>query len=608
MGGSAARGYSPDAVDSRDPAPDSPSDGNLPTWRKFAAARAVAYCTTFAIAILCAAVLLKPWAYSGSILGPSGDIFFQQAMSEVAGRAGMFAADPNLGSPGGTGFWSVPQLGIMLGFGAWLAIGHIGLDASVTVVWLTVLSAGTSALGCLYFLRSFRAGRAIALPIALAVSIGASPTFLGTMGHLNVAPWFAVPIAMAVGVRLAPKLTRGNLLPCAILCLAIALSPLWWAIASLFILVLLGFARLITGAVRRALILLLAGVALGCGLVVQIGFIQLVPQVSATTGRGAWDSNIYGGRLVDVLLSSPLLNREILRLSDLMPGNSTEFKPVGIVAGAMVAIALAVLLGSWAATRLVGGRFNHRLVTLSQLTTVITLLYLAGGFGNLQAGAAVLLGGESPARVWSRMLVVLALVGAAWFLIIVRKGMQSLRERTSVVDAKRYPLFALVAAVAVLTSWFIDTKSLPTTPSYTNTSLPESPAVAYLARNGNACPVMQLPVTNGIEPPRGKLLRGDNFYRGYIPYLIDSNIPWSYGSVSTEQLRELRAIPKILTPDAVAAISANGFCFVLFDKEVAAASNAAGASPRGTNISVLGAPVFDSPRFAVYEVPSLPNR
>ncbi len=571
-------------------------------FARIASGAASVYVLTAILSFVLSALFLQPWSAAGKILGSSGDALFQQAMTQAAGRVGLFTVDPNLGWPGGTGFWSVPQLGLLLGMAAWISISQLGLEPAPAVLWLVALSGCVNAVACLYFLRAFRAGRAVALPIALAVAVGASPFFIAHPGHLNVAPWFVVPIAMGVAVRFDGRLDRRLFLHCGLLLVAAILSPLWWLICAALIVVVLGLCRLLVGRFREALILTFSVLALGCGVLVQSGFMKLVPQIDPTDGRGPWDSNIYGGRLVDLFFASPTLNGWFRPTQELAEGASAELKPLGLVAGCLAVVALGVLLTSWGSARILNPLDKRRLITLSQLTVIATLAFLAGGLGNLQAGFAVLAGSGSSARTWSRFLIVVALIGAAWLLVVLRRVLGRWRRSHPQERPGQVRLAAIFAAILVLGVWFFDSRPALVKEEASKNSLSEWEAVSYLSSRGQKCPVLQLPVTNGLGYlPRH--LMDANHYRGYVPYLINPDIPWSYGSVSPEQLTRLRSIPSTLTRTSVGALSSTGYCAVLFDKAVAAADSAVGGALPGRNVDVLGSPEYESRRFNVYRLP-----
>ena len=88
------------------------------------------------------------------------------------------------------------------------------------------------------------------------------------------------------------------------------------------------------------------------------------------------------------------------------------------------------------------------------------------------------------------------------------------------------------------------------------------------------------------------------YYRGYVPFLINPDYYWTYGSVAVSDLEDIsRTATQIAAGDSQAQAR---YCAVLFDKAVAPLRDRSGQPLQGSDPSKLGTPAFTSERFDVY--------
>jgi hypothetical protein len=573
------------------------------------------YLLAVAIAAIGTAAILRPWVAGGVFV--SGDAAFQQSAIEIVRQVGLFDIDTHLGWSGGVGFWSVPQLGYFLGWGAQILTGIGNMPAATALLWLLVASAAATASACLFFLRSIKRSVSFGanlLAVALAVAIGASPAVTMIPGHLNVAPWFVVPVALGAVIRLIASGDRSVTRQAgtvALVFLAGAISPAWWLFVVILLIAAFGAVQLVVGKWRGVAVAAAVAVGLALGAVIQFLAYSSVPSIASDVGRSAWSSNKYGGYLVDIFRSSPFVNEQIPALNVLDVGSSTEFKPVGVLAGAAVVVTVIVVLSGWLLSSRLTARADPRATALSVISPVVLLTFVTGGLGNLQAGLFVLVGSESPGRAWSRLMVVVALAGAAWILVIVSRAgrsqwASSWRQRAPAAFAA----VSILIPVVLIVVWFVDTRALfpqgvvaSQQGVVDSAEVAERGAVEFVRAQGPPCPTLQLPVTNGVEiRTKTELTIADTAYRGYVPYLLAPDLYWSYGSVSADQLAKLRKIPKILPTDASKELRAQGYCAVLFDSFLASELPKKQEKLPGMDVASLGAPDYDGGRFQVFEL------
>ncbi|NQU37775.1 MAG: hypothetical protein HQ526_09320, partial [Actinobacteria bacterium] len=369
---------------------------------------------------------------------------------------------------------------------------------------------------------------------------------------------------------------------------------------------------------------LLLVAALALALIAQIALFGLYPNLSGSESRGIWDSNLFGGHLTDFVLASPLANNRFLPFSELIVGASTEFKPVGLVAGLLGGFLVLVVILGLAATRLLPRGSGWVPIQLSQWSVVTLLCFLLGGFGNFQAALAVLLGGGSPARVWSRLGLAVAMFGGAWLILIVTRwaanrvtNLPEGRDTRTPLSRGWRTVVPVVMAALLIGLVFMDTRDATRMAGASRlaepSAFPEQAAVTYLREaQPGPCLVLQLPVTDGLlprTPMEGKDLPRF-YYRGYIPYLLAPDFGWTYGAVAPSAITVLDDIASsTLKPDDPAL---DPFCAVLFDKEAAAVlrqlgeplpgSDVAtlGEPLPGSNVETLGKPNFSNERFELY--------
>lgn len=524
----------------------------------------------------------------GGIIPVGGDYLWTQAMFESVGQVGLFAENPALNWPDGLSVWSHPQLGIFVMFVAWVLVAPLGFGSGIAVYLALVVVAGACAAATLFLFRAVVGARSTVVSVALACSAGASPFVLEKSGHLSVAAFFLVPLSIGSAIRF-PSASRASRWAYAILVLlAAAFSPLWWVVVCLMIVAVAAVPWLM----RRSWTYFVSMGVVGGSLLLGLVFQSLLYRAARIDGqlptRGPWDSNNYGGHLTDLALSSPFLNAHFPRLSSLSAGASVEMSHVGIV-GAFAA-ALCVLVVVAIPPLRMGTLTDTAVLAAASVSSV--LWFLLGGLGNLQAAAAVFLGGTSPARVWARLIVVLAVLGATWLIAYLDRWGS---RRTGWVMA------SVVAATAAVGATLDASKVVPFLPEPRQVQ-PEYAAVEFLVKSKSPCPVAQLPL-DGTPMPRlfdGTDATWDLYLRPHVPYLLAPEFSWSFGPYLPERLDNLNAVPVEFTTKDLDRLRQLGFCAVLFDKELAKDARSYDRSLQGRDPDNLGDPSFSSTRYDVY--------
>ncbi len=551
------------------------------------------YLLVLAVALLVGLLGLRPWQMppSGAFADTGGDFFWMQAMFQVHGQSGVFGVSTHLAWPDGASPWSYPQLGMLAGLFAWIVVGWFGVAATSAVLYFVAFAAGLNSVAVLFFFRSFIGSRLGWLAAAFSLSLGLSPFVLGRAYHANLVAFFLVPIVLGVVARWGRGSARLGWWWVA--AVAAAVAPMWWTVVMVLFVPALG----IPGLARRRWSEFVAVMVVWAAVIVGFAVQGLVTLVATRPGethvRGEWESNQFGGHLSDLLVGSPFLTDRFAVLQEIAVGSS----------GDLVGLGMIPLLGAWVCFFAVVGLAPRTLASgadvrlLSAAAPLSLLFFVAGGFGNFQAAAAVLAGTSSPARVWSRLLLVVALIGLAWALVLIRDFLDRRRLTPTTVGA-----IATAAVILVAGALALDLTALTRPMATAAADLPEAASLQYLdTAVDTSCPIAQLP-QEGMPSPRVTVAMGDvDAYRGLVPYLLQPERFWSFGSWVAGASGGLNSIATTLDAPELARVADLGFCAVLYDKQLAA--SAGEAELEGLTVAPEVSPDFDSPRFSVYLLP-----
>lgn len=574
-----------------------------PPIKNYILRRFAPYVITFAISALFISFATREIGFfDQGIAVEGGDLLAFQAQFQVAGQAGPWGTSDNLFWPIGSNNWSGPQAGMSMLFQAYFfqTLFHFSSMGAYKAIF--IVAAALSAVSVLYFLRSIEKNKFIWLQIAMSVSLGAGAFVILKLSHINVASFYLIPLIFASLIRVASKERfREKFVDLLIPFLGGLLAPTWWVAVSFFIVVLmLGFSLFESRKTLGNTILIFSSLA--AGFLFPFILIVINNPASSKPTRSVWDSNFYGGHLTDFFLGSPFATNLFPSLKAFEGGSSPELSHPGLVGAALCFIALLSIFSLSGHSEI--DKTPRR--TIYGLTVSVFMLFLAGGIGNLQAGLAASIGIISPARVWARLIIAIAVLGAAWLLIGLTRENSFSQRLKKVFPSAALVLVIFMASTLDLRASGLDGKFAP------SPSFPESIAVEFIRNNKEACPVAQLPVdsspmSDAYDPSRISEL----LYRGYIPYLIAPEYKWSFGDAFAEKTTPTVRLPKNVGESEVALLSAKKYCAILFDKFLAQSILDRGVELPGSTISEAIKPVFESERYSVYwtetEVPIQPK-
>lgn len=527
-----------------------------------------------------------------------GDQVWIQASAQVAMQSGPFATNLHAGWFSGFNPWAYPGLG-SLGFYslAWIG-GLFTASSSEVLIGIMAITAMVVAAASYLAIRLAPVGRVEPWVAGLgALALGLSPYVLSKLGHYSVGAWYL----LAAGIAVAGALTRWQsravrIVALALFAVAVLASSLWWIAVLFYALVLVLVVSVLLRRwewVRGAGAMVLAALV-GAALPVWLTIVNTVP--GGTTNRTPWESTYFGGSFTDLLLASPWLTDTFPRLAQVSPGASKELSAVGIVSGVFAVVAVVVALTAFLG---LGRRWKGPGGWVLVVLQVTLLSFLTLGLGTLQEAMLILVGVESPLRGWSRLIVVIALLG-----MVLAAPAVSARWRSIGSAVARWRVVG-VASVVVFVASFLDARSIELMEPRTLPSIEEAPAVAYLSETIGDCPVAQLPVGSFPDFPMGDGSPESitHFYRGFVPYLLNPDGRWSFGAAKgTASDALLRALPEEIGPQSMAVLSDAGYCAVLYDTEFAAYLQSRSVSWPGT-VMAGDRPALDAGRFRVYLTP-----
>lgn len=546
-------------------------------------------------------VVLRPWEYPGSYVFTSGnDWVWQQAAFQMHADGGPWGAVDSLSWPIGANVWRLPQWGLGAGLFAWVAVGWFGVGTAAGVLWFVVLAAAVNAAAMVVLLR--RVGGAKLGPLTVAIAVALSATVFHVTHQINLGLFAVFPVVFAVlvsvtGRSTGPAQLRRTGVEVVLVAVVAVLSPLWWVsvlvLAIPFVALPLAFRRRWGGVVAVGAV----WAAIAAAGLVQAGLHLVAARggPGADVSRTPWLSNYFSGHMTDLLIGSPIVERIAPDIVErLRPGASVAVGfGLPLIAAALVSVVAVV---ARAPRR---SRSGVDLTALGALTVVFLLFWLGGGLGNLQAAGAVILDTVSPARGWFRMVIPLAVLGAAWVTVALeppalpdRVG----RPRTWLV----VPGALMVGALAIADLFLLAPRQEWTAPQAPQH---DRAAIEFIRERTEPCPVAQFPhealpggvITTGIADNR--------MYRGLVPYVIAPEYQWTAGSRQPDGQHvddALAGVAEDASDADLDTLASRGVCAVVYDRLLGALATEQMAAVAGRSIAATRPADYEDDRYVVY--------
>jgi hypothetical protein len=256
-------------------------------------------------------------------------------------------------------------------------------------------------------------------------------------------------------------------------------SPLFWLLVIIFLSLSLSIIYLILykfySKQLKIWAIILSGSAVS--FVLNYFLIFLNREYKGETSRFPWQSNTFGGKFADILVSSPFVNSKTNLIEKLSEGLSPEGKNsfVGLIIGLGLLLTLIFAIANSPSKKL------NLPIGFSGILVILWLFFATGGLGNLQAALLVLLDQTTPLRALFRMIIVIGILGLYLILKIL--------EIAPFKNQLKYLISMFILLISIIDGQHISYIQ------YTEKSkVIEYSAVKFLDENTKNCGVLQVPV------------------------------------------------------------------------------------------------------------------
>jgi hypothetical protein len=520
-----------------------------------------------------------------------GDLSWNIFAIKMGMQGNLFGMSQILGWPNGYALFSEPIIGTGPFYAAMFISKFLSIQ-NVFIVYILVVIVGMLANTIAAYWMVSKEFFEKKYAYLFAFIVGITPFVLMRLEHMPILWLYFVPVIFGVYFRLERNQLgfKNSLLIVSFLGFW---SPLFWLFVMMFLSLTLVIVYLVFN--KYYLKQLKTWTVITSGLVVAFLLnyilIFLSRDYKGTTSRFPWQSNVFGGKFTDILVSSPFLNEKFNLLEKLSDGLSPEGTNtfVGAVLGVGVILTILFSISSLPSKKL------DLPLGFTGIIFVLWLFFVTGGLGNLQAALLLLMDQTTPLRAWFRIIVVLGILG---FYMLLK-----LLEIIPISNFLKGISIFFIVTVSV-----IDNQYVRYIDFIEKKDVIEYSAVRFLDSETKNCPVLQLPIETFPLIQDFTFSNGDKFsYNQTIPYLLSDNNQWSlYATPGNKFFEEYKKIAtEIDTVEADLLIS-QGYCAILFDKDFsqwqidrkAGLDFTEGKWP-GLKMN-LGAADFDNGRYQVY--------
>jgi hypothetical protein len=525
------------------------------------------------------------------------DGIFTQVQIQSFIDGAIFGSTQNLGFPLGYSHWIIPQFGIVDSVIIWVLgnltpITNYGLLSIIGILTLLLNLVSMYYLGL-----KINQNRTTAFVFGL---IGLTTPFaLNSLIHIHVMKIFIIPAILILLIQLIKKenFSKRQILMYMIFIFS---ASLFWINVLLAILLVLIIVELISRVIFRSnskilIIYLKIFFYAFVGFVYQAFLYLYNYSLMGVNDRFPWQSDVFSGKFSDVLIGSPFLNNLLPRLSNLVPGTSTE--ALSIMLGLPLIFGFIFAIYFVLTSPLVKDESEDALVSpIRQLTIASILFFVLGGLSNLQASFFVLLGTASPMRTWSRLSILIAILGLVLFYLLIENKLKK--------------FFALFFAAFIFLLSVIDVLSMEKLVDNKNNWAAQEhyKSVTFIGENLNPCPVLQLPADTYLIP-QGALDKAIRYYwTNLIPYVILPKFNWTSATYTDSYgwTNVIEKLPIEIQPQDLTSLSKD-YCAIYFDKDFSQYQIDRQAGLKGTiglwpglRISPDLIPDYEDTRFSIY--------
>ena len=541
----------------------------------------------FGAFVLCFYFFDFPFSLNNNFIWEADGLLVQAHIQSII-DSGIFGKTDHLGYPYGFTQWNNPEISYLHALMIWISSKVL----PITTYGYLILIAFTTIIlnSILFFHLSVQITKNRILNLLFLLFGLLIPYSLYSLDHPHVITFY-IYIAIIIALLRIDNLNLKTIILLFIILLAtnmfqlILITFIFSILAALYLLYYL-FTRenklQINNLLKIYLTILIVFIA---------NFINFLTysSISGQNGRAAYHSDLFAGKLTDVLLSSPFINQIIPNLEILKTGG-TDARFIGLPLSVFFLLVI-VLLILYPVLKV--ELFSIKLLFSFLLISLLT--FITGGFGNLQASFFVIFGQISPMRSWSRLSI---LIGILSFVLIFL----FLQQKLKTIYLYSVMAFVLFFSVLDLTQLEKDSNFSPNIEK-----LEETKFLNFVDSNLEPCSILQLPIDTYFIPQGAVDQAWRYYWNGMIPYIVLPDFKWNSAVyVDSPGWNELKKIPTVIDKSFFDTIGKD-YCAVVFDKNFsqyqidrqATLSSTPGIWP-GLKIGKDLIADFEDTRFSVY--------
>jgi len=527
----------------------------------------------------------------------SNNIFFTEDALQIEywfkliSETNMFGIEHRIANPVGDSIWSNPSLGVAISSSAFVLQDIFNLGTAQTVLAVFFLVGIANFTSTLYLAKVLNLN--YLLTSFMAFAIGLSPYYFEKVGAVGVAAFYPLIIFISYLIKYQRIEIAFSIKNFIFLFIVILTSSFWWLIVLLVVLTSIVGVYFLPSIINKSFDNSFLYVLKVYGFVITSLIIFYTISLNYSYLRGEnrfqpWQSEIFSGKISNFILYSPFIETIApISTTNLSGGISPGafLDQVGFIPGLSIIFLFALFFLSFT-------KFDNPLDNktwfkpLLLVGLVSTFFYVSGGFGNLLSGLFVLLEQTSPIRSWSRLNILMGIIGLVFMLVIVQIKF----------SRRIQSIFLFLGSIIIIADLYYS--DLPDT-SYIDKSS-EKVVSEYLVNNVSMCKVIQIPVdTQPIPQDYINEQKGKFYYTNYKQYLLNPNLNWSYGNwTHSEGWVYEASIPTEVNQQWLNSSKEN-ICAVIYDKEYADWRSREAVEWPGLKIN-LGEPSFVNQRYDVY--------
>jgi hypothetical protein len=529
-----------------------------------------------------------PFSLSKNFIWDSDGLLVQAHIQSII-DSGVFGSTTNLGYPFGFTQWNNPEISYFHGLGIWALSKLFSISTYGYITFIAFTSVFLNSIFMFSLANKLFKGYVFSL-IFLFLGL-LLPFSLYGIGHPHVITIYMY-IALLILLVSIDSLKNSSLVIFLIVLLSTNMFQLINLSFILSILITVYFLSYLFNKSTWPQFKNLIKIYISTIFVFSLNFLNYTwhSSINGQNGRNAYQSDIFAGKLTDLLLSSPYFTRYLPNLENLQSGISGEIRVIGLPLVISIFFGIVFIL--------IYPNLNITDSGIKMITSlfVITLLtFITGGFGNLQASFFVLLGEVSPMRSWSRLSVFLGFISLVLFVFFLRNR----------INARQMNLFASLLLLLAL----LDFTKIPRDSKFeaNDKKLEESGFINFIDSNLKPCPVLQLPVDTYFIPQSALDRAWRYYWIGMVPYVILPEFSWTAATyVDSPGWEGLANLPTEVDQASLKKLDVD-YCAIVFDKDFSqyqidrkAGLNMTQGLWPGLLISNSLLPEYEDTRYSVY--------